>query len=207
MNSQEKMIWEIKTRYGLDSPRVFSAMLQVSREKFAPRKYRYLAYEDRPIPIGHGQTISQPYTVAFMTHLLELKGNEKVLEIGTGSGYQAAILSHLAKDVSTIEIVEDLANKAKRRLKRLGFKNVHVRMGPGEKGWPEKALFDTILVTAGMGQEVPKALFNQLKTGGTLVVPVGRGHGKIMTKFTKKKADRIIKEEHGIFHFVPFVNK
>jgi len=206
MTSQEKMIWEIKTRYGLDSPRVFSAMLQIPREKFAPKEYRHLAYEDRPIPIGYGQTMSQPYTVAFMTDLLSLKGKEKVLEIGTGSGYQAAVLSLLAKEVYTIEIIKELAEKAAGRLKRLGFENVVVKVGKGGVGWPEKAPFDAILVTAGIEGEVPKALFEQLKTGGVLVAPIG-DHDKMMTKFTKKKGGEIVEEKHGIFHFVPFVRE
>lgn len=204
MSPREKMVWEIKTKYGLDSPRVFSAMLQIPREKFAPKNYGDLAYEDRPVPIGGGQTMSQPYTVAFMTDLLNLQGDEKVLEIGTGSGYQAAVLSLLAKEVYTIEIIEELAEKAKEHLKKLGFKNVKVRMGTGEKGWPEKALFEAILVTAGIEEEVPKALFEQLKAGGILVAPVG-GHDKMMTKFTKKKNGKIAEEKHGIFHFVPFI--
>lgn len=206
MTPQEKMIWEIKTKYGLDSPKVFSAMLQVPREKFAPKKHRPLAYEDRPIPIGHGQTMSQPYTVAFMTDLLDLQGNEKVLEIGTGFGYQAAVLSLLAEKVYTIEIVEELTKKAKEHLKKLGFKNVEVKTGTGEKGWPEKAPLDAILVTAGIEGEVPKALFEQLKTEGVLIAPIG-DHDKIMTKFTKKKNGKIVEEKHGIFHFVPFIRE
>ncbi|RLC32708.1 protein-L-isoaspartate O-methyltransferase [Candidatus Woesebacteria bacterium] len=207
MNSREKMIWEIKTRYDLDSPKVFSAMLQVPREEFVSKKYQHLAYEDSPVSVGCDQTMSQPYTVAFMTDLLNLKGKEKVLEIGTGSGYQAAILSLLAKEVFTIEIIEDLARRANKRLTKLGFKNVYIKTGTGEKGWPEKAPFDAIIVTAGIESKVPQVLFEQLGDGGILIAPVGEGNDKMMTKFIKGKDGKIKKEKHGIFHFVPFVRK
>lgn len=207
MNSQEKMIWEIKTRYNLDSPKVFSVMLQVPREKFISKKDRQLVYEDNPISIGYNQTMSQPYTVAFMTDLLSLEGKEKVLEIGTGSGYQAAILSLLAKDVYTVEIIKDLATNAKKVLKKLGFKNVHTKTGTGEIGWVEKAPYDAILITAALEKKVPEMLFDQLKINGVLVAPIGEGDDKIMTKYIKRKGGKIEKEKHGIFHFVPFVKK
>lgn len=207
MNSREKMIWEIRTRYGLDSPKVFSAMLQVPREEFVPKKYRRLAYEDSPVSIGHNQTMSQPYTVAFMTDLLNLKGKEKVLEIGTGSGYQAAILSFLAEEVFTIEIIKDLSRKAQKKLAKLNYKNVHTKTETGEIGWPEKAPFDAILVTAALESKVPKALFDQLKMDGVLVAPIGKGNDKMMTKYIKRKSGKIEKEKHGIFHFVPFIEK
>jgi protein-L-isoaspartate(D-aspartate) O-methyltransferase len=222
MDERRRMVSEIEERYGLDSPEVFSAMLQVSRDKFTPRRYRYLAYKDGPVPIGYGQTLSQPYTVAFMTHLLlssrsnlnsRKKGkklvidfkNWKVLEVGTGSGYQAAVLSHLVNKVYTVEIIRQLAEKTEKRLKELGYKNVEVKAGSGEWGWPEKAPFDAIMVTAAVESEVPRALFEQLKKGGVLVVPIGRGHDKVMTKFTKGKAGELKKEKHGIFYFVPFI--
>jgi protein-L-isoaspartate(D-aspartate) O-methyltransferase len=207
MNSREKMVWEIKTRYGLDSPKVFSAMLQVPREKFISKKYRRLAYEDNPVSIGHNQTMSQPYTVAFMTDLLNLKGKEKVLEIGTGSGYQAAVLSFLAKEVFTIEIIKDLSRKAQKILTKLNINNVHTKAETGEIGWPEQAPFDAILITAALESEIPKTLFDQLKTGGVLVAPIGEGDDKMMTKHIKRKSGRIEREEHGIFHFVPFIKK
>lgn len=206
MNSSEGMIVKIRTFYGLDSPRVFSAMRQVPREKFVPSGFEVAAYKDRPVNIGYGQTISQPYTVCFMTHLLGLKGQEKVLEIGTGSGYQAAILSVLAKKVYTIEIIPPLATKAKKILKELGHKNVYVKTGQGEKGWKSKAPFDAIIVTAGIEGEVPRALFDQLKPGGVLVAPIGTGYDKVMTKYKKTKKG-IKKSEYSIFNFVPFIEK
>ncbi len=197
------MVGQIREGYGLDAPNVFSAMLRVPREEFIPRRYSHLAYTDNAVSIGHGQTISQPYTVAFMTNLLGLVGSEKVLEIGTGSGYQAAILSLLAERVYTIERIPKLAREAQARLKRLGFKNIEVKVGSGEFGWKEKGPFDAVIVTAGV-EEIPKALFDQLKTGGVLVAPLGMGSDKVMIKFTKRKG-KIIREEYGVFHFVPFV--
>lgn len=197
------MIDEIRSVYGLDAPRVFSAMLKIPRERFIPQGQKYMAYSDAALPIGFEQTISQPYTVAFMTKLLDLKGNEKVLEIGTGSGYQAAILSYLAKEVYTIERIPELAKSAENTLKELKIKNVKVRAGQGEFGWKEEAPFNAILVTAGM-EFVPKELFSQLKTGGILVVPVGIGEDRVMTKY-KKGLFRISKKKYGVFSFVPFV--
>ena len=201
------MIGEIKTRYDFDSPSVFSAMLQIPREEFVPKEYRHRAYEDGPVSLDHGQTISQPYTVAFMTDLLNLKGNEKVLEIGTGSGYQAAVLSLLVKDVYTIEIIKELAKKAEKKLTKLGFNNVHSKVGTGELGWPEEAPFDAIMITAALDKEVPKILFDQLKVGGVLLAPIGEGDDKMMTKYFKRINGTTEKEEHGIFYFVPFVRK
>ena len=207
MNKQEEMVSVIREEYGLNSPSVFSAMLVVPREKFAPKKYRNIAYDDGPVPIGMGQTMSQPYTVAFMTGLLNLDGHERVLEIGTGSGYQAAVLSHLAKEVYTIEIIRQLADRARKRLKKLGYKNVFVKKGSGEWGWREKAPFDAIIITAGISRDLPSDLVDQLKEGGILVAPMGRGHNKTMTKFIKRENGKLKKEKHGIFTFVPFVSE
>lgn len=205
MNSPQDMILDIKEKYNLDAPKVFSAMLSVPREEFVLSEYQDVAYSDAALSIGHGQTISQPYTVAFMTNLLELTGHERVLEIGTGSGYQAAILSQLADRVFTIERIEPLADSAQERLKRLGYTNVEVKAGQGEEGWKENAPFDAIILTAGV-DEVPKTLFDQLKEGGVLVAPVGIGPDKKMTKFIKKKG-KISQKQYGIFHFVPFVEE
>ncbi len=162
---------QIKAR-GVKDPHVLSALLKVERHRFVPEKYLDSAYYDQPLPIGEGQTISQPYIVALMTELLELKGDEKVLEIGTGSGYQAAILAELAKEVYTIEIIESLASTAKERLSKLGYQNIKVKAGDGYLGWPEAAPFDAIIVTAAP-DHIPKPLVEQLKEGGRMVVPVG----------------------------------
>lgn len=207
MTPREKMVWEIKKVYGLDTPLVFSAMLKVPREEFVFKRFKNIAYDDRPVPIGYAQTMSQPYTVAFMTNLLDLDKGKRVLEVGTGSGYQAAILSYLAKEVYTLEIIRELAEKAQVRLKVLGYKNVKARAGSGEWGWEEKAPFDAILVTAGLEKSVPQVLLEQLKEKGVLVAPIGRSVDKIMTRFTKKAKGRIKKEKFGIFHFVPFVEE
>ncbi len=195
----------MRIRYRLNAPQVFSAMLKVPREEFVLLEYQDVAYSDAALSIGYGQTISQPYTVAFMTNLLELSGNEKVLEIGTGSGYQAAILSLLADKVFTIERIESLADSAQERLKRLGYTNVEVKVGQGEEGWKENAPFGAIILTAGV-DKVPKTLLDQLKEGGVLVAPVGIGADKKMTKFIKKKG-KISKKEYGIFHFVPLIEE
>ena len=169
---REKMVeTQIKAR-GVKDPRVLSALRKVERHRFVPEEFLNSAYSDQPLPIGEGQTISQPYIVALMTELLELKGDEKVLEIGTGSGYQAAILAELAKEVYSIEIIESLASVAKNRLSGLGYQNIKVKAGDGYLGWPEAAPFDTIIVTAAP-DHIPKSLIEQLKEGGRMVVPVG----------------------------------
>lgn len=169
---REKMVEsQIKAR-GVKDPRVLSAMLKVERHLFVPKELQNSAYADQPLPIGEGQTISQPYIVALMTELLELKGEEKVLEVGTGSGYQAAILAELAKEVYTIEIIESLASSARKLLLELGYKNIKGKAGDGYLGWPEAAPFDAILVTCAP-DHIPKPLLEQLKEGGRMVVPVG----------------------------------
>jgi protein-L-isoaspartate(D-aspartate) O-methyltransferase len=154
--------------------RVLDVMRKVARHLFVPEAQRTRAYEDTPLPIGYDQTISQPYIVAYMTEALDLDPSHTVLEIGTGSGYQAAILGVLAKAVYTIEIVEPLAERARQTLKALGHANVHVRAGNGYLGWPEQAPFDRIMVTAAP-DEVPPALVEQLKVGGLMAIPVGTG--------------------------------
>ncbi|MCK5322594.1 MAG: protein-L-isoaspartate(D-aspartate) O-methyltransferase [Desulfobulbaceae bacterium] len=158
-------------RKSLD-PAVMSAMVHVPRHEFVPASYRGSAYENRPLPIGHGQTISQPYIVAIMSDLLNIKKEDQVLEIGTGSGYQAAILGELAKKVFTIEIVKPLAEQAAKRLKRLGYDNVEVRQGDGYYGWEEHAPFDAVIVTAA-ASHIPPPLIRQLKPGGRMMIPVG----------------------------------
>jgi protein-L-isoaspartate(D-aspartate) O-methyltransferase len=153
-------------------PRVLAAMQDVPRHLFVPAPQRAQAYGDFPVPIGHAQTISQPYIVAFMTEALQVAPDHNVLEIGTGSGYQAAVLARLVKDVFTIEIVEPLADRSRALLKELGYANVHVRTGNGYLGWPEQAPFDRIIVTAAP-DEVPPVLIEQLKVGGLMAIPVG----------------------------------
>lgn len=169
---RRRMVAEQLRARDITDPRVLAAMERVPRHLFVPEELRAAAYADHPLPIGHEQTISQPYIVAFMTDALDVQADHKVLEIGTGSGYQAAILGELARDVYTIEIVEPLAESARALLERLGYKNVHVRAGNGYAGWPEQAPFDRIMVTAAP-EEVPPALIEQLKVGGIMAIPVG----------------------------------
>jgi protein-L-isoaspartate(D-aspartate) O-methyltransferase len=154
------------------NPRIIEALKKVPRHEFVDEKYRSYAYENRPLPIGHGQTISQPYIVAIMTDLLDVDETANVLEIGTGSAYQAAILGELVADVYTVEIVEPLAESAKERLQRLHYNNVHARQGDGYYGWEEAAPFDAILVTAA-ASHIPPPLIKQLKPGGRMLIPVG----------------------------------
>jgi protein-L-isoaspartate(D-aspartate) O-methyltransferase len=152
--------------------RVLTAMGKVPRHEFVPEPLRSLAYQDCPLPIGNGQTISQPYIVAFMTEQLEPKPADRVLEIGTGSGYQAAVLAEVVAQVYTVEIIDDLARRAAGDLKRLGYTNVQVRAGDGYKGWPEAAPFDAVIVTCAP-EEVPQPLIEQLRDGGRMIIPVG----------------------------------
>ena len=167
-----RMVEEQLTARDIRSARVLDAMRTVPRHLFVPEAQRAEAYGDHPLPIGHDQTISQPYIVAFMTQALEIEPEHRVLEIGTGSGYQAAVLGRLAKVVYTIEIVAPLAERARTTLRELGYRNIEVRAGNGYHGWPEHAPFDRIMVTAAP-DEVPPALVQQLKVGGLMAIPVG----------------------------------
>jgi protein-L-isoaspartate(D-aspartate) O-methyltransferase len=161
---------------GIQDERVLAAMRAVPRHEFVPTEVRAEAYADRPLPIGHGQTISQPFIVAFMTEQLRPQATDRVLEIGTGSGYQAAVLAGLVREVFTIEIVEPLARRAAADLHRLGYTNVHVKAGDGHQGWPEHAPFDAVIVTCAPDR-VPAPLIQQLKDGGRMVIPVGPDGG------------------------------
>jgi protein-L-isoaspartate(D-aspartate) O-methyltransferase len=162
---------QIKSR-GVTDKGVINAMMKVKRHLFVPDQMREAAYEDTPLPIGYGQTISQPYIVAYMTEAVQLGPDDRVLEIGTGSGYQAAILAEIAKEVYTIEIIKGLADSARSRLESLGYRNIKVKWGDGYKGYPEYAPFDVIVVTAAPS-EIPEELTRQLKMGGRMIVPVG----------------------------------
>jgi protein-L-isoaspartate(D-aspartate) O-methyltransferase len=170
---RNRMVDQYIVPHGIQDPAVIAAMRHVPRHRFVPGEYSMFAYIDGPLPIGHGQTISQPSLVADMTDALKLKKTDKVLEIGTGSGYQAAILAELVEQVFTIEIVEPLAIQAELTLADLGYKNVRVRTGDGYGGWPEEAPFDAIIVTAAP-DHVPQPLLEQLALGGRLILPVGR---------------------------------
>ncbi len=192
---------QIRAR-GVRDPRVLRAMETVPRHLFVPEGLRGRAYEDEPLPIGEGQTISQPYIGAYMTVALELRGGEKVLEIGTGSGYQTAVLAGLAVEVYTIELVESLSARAREALDGLGYGNVRFRTGDGSLGWPEAAPFGAIMVTAAAA-EVPAALEDQLGTGGTMIVPVGTDLQELLLVRREKKGLR--RERLLPVRFVPLV--
>ncbi len=196
------MVREQMAARGIRDPRVLKAMRSVPRHLFVPPSMVPYAYQDTPLPIGHGQTISQPYIVAFMTEALKLRPGDRVLEIGTGSGYQAAVLAHLCRRVYSIEIVEPLGRQAAERLRRLGYSNVRVRIGDGYAGWPEEAPFDAIIVTAAP-PEIPQKLVEQLGVGGTLVVPVGTG---VQSLIRLRKTPQGVKRENLLpVRFVPMV--
>jgi protein-L-isoaspartate(D-aspartate) O-methyltransferase len=192
---------QIRAR-GIDNPLVLDAMSRVPRHRFVPELLRARAYDDSPLPIGEGQTISQPFVVAYMTDLLDVRPSHRVLEIGTGSGYQAAVLAELVREVYTIEIVPVLARRARAVLDELGYRNVHAREGNGYLGWPEAAPFDRVLLTAAP-EEVPPALVEQLATGGLLVAPVGRGDQRIV--ILRKTEQGVVRRETLPVRFVPMV--
>ena len=186
------------------SESVLEAMRQTKRHLFVPERFRSFAYADRPVPIGHDQTISQPYIVALMTDLAEVRHGHSVLEIGTGSGYQAAILARLVKKVCTIEIIRPLGETATKLLENLGHQNVSVRIGDGYRGWPECGPFDAVIVTAALGH-VPPPLIEQLKVGGRLVMPVGSaGSTQQLTIVEKIAPGKTKTHDVGLVRFVPF---
>jgi protein-L-isoaspartate(D-aspartate) O-methyltransferase len=203
---REAMIEQQIRQRGVADPRVLEAMRKVPRERFVPAELATRAYDDGPLPIGQGQTISQPYIVGYMTETLGVSPNHKVLEIGTGSGYQAAVLGELARQVFTIEIVPELAQRAAATLKMLGYVNVTVRAGDGYAGWPDQAPFDRILVTAAP-ERIPQPLIDQLALGGRLVAPVG-GQGETQWITIVEKTAKGIAEKRTIpVQFVPFTRK
>ena len=189
------------------SERVLAAMAKVPRHELVPADQKAIAYANRPLPIGLGQTISQPFIVALMTDLMEVKPGDRVLEIGTGSGYQAAVLAELAATVYTVEIVESLAREAAGRLNQLGYRNVVAKVGDGYQGWPEHAPFDAIMVTAAP-REVPQPLIEQLKPGGRLVVPIGgQAAGQALLLIEKKTDGTVMRRNILAVSFVPLTDK
>jgi protein-L-isoaspartate(D-aspartate) O-methyltransferase len=202
---RQRMVQQQLVARGITDERVLAAMGKVPREEFVPPESRGVSYEDGPLPIGYDQTISQPYIVAFMTEQLRLKPSDRLLEIGTGSGYQAAILAELVSDVYSIDIVAPLARTAEATLKRLGCKNVHVKIGDGYKGWPEAAPFDAIIVTCAP-DKVPQPLIDQLKDGGRMVIPVGERFAQQLYLLEKKNGQ--IKESVTLpVRFVPMLRE
>ncbi len=199
--ARDLMVEEQIAQRGLRNPRLLDVFRQVPRHLFVPEEYRYAAYDDHPLPIGFGQTISQPYIVALMTDLLGLAGNERILEVGTGSGYQAAILAHLAGEIHTVELISALASQARQKLQELGLFNVHVHHGDGSLGWPEAAPYAGILVTAA-APEAPQPLLDQLIEGGRLVLPVG-GHGMQVLEVWNRTGQEFTKRVVSYVAFVP----
>ena len=206
-NQRKIMVEDQIKRRGVKDVGVLKAVQKVEREKFVPEKYRDLAYSDNPLPIGHQQTISQPYIVAYMTEHLQVSKSHNVLEIGTGSGYQAAILAEMAHHVFTIEIIPELAESAEKVLMELGYENITVRTGDGYKGWPEEAPFDRIMVTAAPN-EIPEKLVEQLAPNGRMILPVG---GSIFAQYLwlvqKDKEGIVTKEKILAVRFVPMVKE
>ena len=202
---REKMVEEQLVRRGITSERVLGAMRRIARHRFVEEGLQHRAYGDHPLPIGEEQTISQPYIVALMTSLLELTGREKVLEIGTGSGYQTAVLAELSRRVCSIERLPRLADRARKLLESLGYANIWIRVGNGALGWPDEAPFDRILVAAA-GPSVPPPLIDQLGEGGRLVAPVGDAESQTLT-LVERRAGEVRTRALGDCRFVPLVGK
>ena len=199
--ARKRMVESQIAQRGLRDKRLLAAFASIPRHMFVPEDYRYTAYDDGPLPIGYSQTISQPYIVALMTNLLELKGDERVLEVGTGSGYQAAILGRMAKEVHTVEYLPELATSAKKLLQELGLKNVHVHIGDGSLGWPETAPYQGIVVAAAAPQ-ASKTLLDQLADGGRLILPVG-GRGVQNLEIWEKVGEECTSRIETSVAFVP----
>jgi protein-L-isoaspartate(D-aspartate) O-methyltransferase len=204
--ARQRMITEDIQRRGIDDQRVLQAMLKVERHLFVPESYRPMAYADRPLPIGEGQTISQPYIVALMTYHLHLTPEDRILEIGTGSGYQAAVLAELAKEVYSLEIIEQLARTAQERLQALGYKNVWVKRGDGFYGWPEHAPYDAIMITCAT-PTIPERLVGQLKEGGRMIVPLGNEPFIQSLTLITKRAGKIERQPLEDVVFVPMTGE
>ena len=202
---RKEMVEEQLIPRGIKEQRVLDAFYKVERHKFIPEEQEEFAYADHPLPIGQGQTISQPYIVALMSECLQLTSESKVLEIGTGSGYQAAILAELAKEVYSMERFPALAKNAASKLAEQGYNNVKIKVGDGTLGWPEEAPFERIIITAAC-PEIPPPLIEQLKEGGRLILPMGENFGQVLTLFEKKKTGLFTQEICGCV-FVPLVGK
>jgi protein-L-isoaspartate(D-aspartate) O-methyltransferase len=203
--TQRKLMVERRIRArGVRDPRVLAAMGAVPREAFLSPEFSGLAYDDCALPIEAGQTISQPYIVALMTEALDLRGGETVLEIGTGSGYGAAVLAHVAKRVFTVERIPELADLARERLARLGYPTVAVHCGDGSGGWPEHAPYDAIIATAG-APDLPRVLLEQLAIGGRIVMPIGPFHAQELVRVTRTGEDDFRRDELGPVQFVPLI--
>ena len=204
MAAKRRMLDRHLRARGITDGRVLAAMERVPREEFVPESHRRHAYDDRALPVELGQTISQPYTVAFMAQAAGLQGDERVLEIGTGTGYGAAVLGQLAAEVFSIERWSDLFESATQRLLRLGVHNVHTKLADGSLGWAEQAPFDAIVVTAA-AEQLPAAYPQQLAEGGRIVIPIGKpGGGQTMFRFTRQNGE-LREESLGLFSFVPLV--
>ena len=203
--TRRRMVKEQIEARGVNDQRVLKAMEKVPRHLFVPGALLDQAYDDTPLTIGHKQTISQPYTVAFMTEALELKGNERVLEVGAGSGYQTAVLAELAKEVFSVERIPELAEQARQRLQEMGYKNVRIIVGDGTLGLKANEPFDAIIVTAS-GPELPTPFIEQLAEGGRLVIPVGERSSQNMYRVRKQHGE-VIKDYLGPFRFVELVGK
>lgn len=191
---------------GISDSTVLKAMLQVPRHEFVPVQFIDFAYTDQPLPIGHNQTISQPYIVAYMTEILRAERGEKALEIGTGSGYQAAVLAETGAEVYSIEIVAPLAENTKKVIEKLGYKNIHLKTGDGYQGWPEHAPFDIIIVTCSPSS-IPEALQNQLAEGGRMIIPVGKRNAIQYLYYLEKKNGKIRKKNVMPVRFVPMIDE
>lgn len=205
-DSRRRMVTEQLVSRGISNPRVLEAMRRVPRHEFVPALMRPAAYTDRPLPIGHDQTISQPYIVAFMTEALRPAATDRVLEIGTGSGYQAAVLAELVAQVLTIEIVAPLGERAREDLARLGYRNVQVKVGDGYEGWPEHAPFDAIIVTCSP-EHVPQPLVEQLRDGGRMIIPVGSQAFGQELYLLEKRGGKVERRAVLPVRFVPMTGK
>ncbi|MBT8191042.1 MAG: protein-L-isoaspartate(D-aspartate) O-methyltransferase [Saprospiraceae bacterium] len=200
---RKKLVDTIKSK-GIRNQKVLEAIGKIPRHLFLDKAFEEWAYKDQAFPIGHGQTISQPYTVAYQTELIDPQPDDKILEIGTGSGYQACVLALMCKKIYTIERQKSLFDKTNEFLQEIGFERIRTLFGDGYKGASRFAPFDKILVTAG-ADFIPEALLKQLKTGGILVIPLGKGEDKTMTRITRVSENKYETEEFGLFRFVPFM--